>query len=309
MSFSATDAAFEGFRLVRRNPIALIAWALLYAVLSLASLFAMSNAIGPMAEVAAMAEALEGVTDPAAADVSAVLQGFGAVLLAVGWLFPISIVVSGMLAAAVARGVLTPGAGGFGYLRLGMDEVRVVVVMLVLSLLLMALVLALILVSGIAAGIAKASGGGIAVLVAMVTGVAGAALGIWLSVRLSLAVPITVAEKRIAIFDSFAVTRGRFWPLLGMAILTGVMVLLILLLSSIVTMPLALASGLGSSTFGSSAADIEAARAQFDIANPWVIASALVEAAVYALTVGVLYAPFSAAYRALVGQGAESTAA
>ena len=28
MSFSATDAAFEGFRLVRRNPLALVGWTL-----------------------------------------------------------------------------------------------------------------------------------------------------------------------------------------------------------------------------------------------------------------------------------------
>ena len=45
MAFSPSDAAFEGFRLVRRKPIALVAWALLYAVLSLTSLFAMSNTV------------------------------------------------------------------------------------------------------------------------------------------------------------------------------------------------------------------------------------------------------------------------
>ena len=32
MSFSATDAAFEGFRVVRRNPVALVAWTVVYLV-------------------------------------------------------------------------------------------------------------------------------------------------------------------------------------------------------------------------------------------------------------------------------------
>ena len=71
MSFSATEAAFEGFRLVRRNPLALVAWSLLYAVVSVASLFAMSRAMGPLARVTEMAEAMEGVTSPPPADVAA----------------------------------------------------------------------------------------------------------------------------------------------------------------------------------------------------------------------------------------------
>ena len=38
MAFSGSDAAFEGFRLVRRNPMALVAWALV-AVAVLVELF------------------------------------------------------------------------------------------------------------------------------------------------------------------------------------------------------------------------------------------------------------------------------
>ena len=32
MSFSATDAAFEGFRVVRRAPLSLVFWVLVYLV-------------------------------------------------------------------------------------------------------------------------------------------------------------------------------------------------------------------------------------------------------------------------------------
>ena len=291
MAFSASDAAFEGFRLVRRKPVALIAWALLYAVLSLASVFAMSNAIGLMVEWGERAEALESA-EPTQAEVMAVFQGFGEV----------------MLMAAVARAVLNPRAGGFGYLRLGMDEVRVFVVSLVLCILLFCGWLAVGLLVGVLAGIAGATGASWMWLVVVLGGLAGVAAIVWLAVRLSLAVPITVAENRFAIFDSFALTKGRFWPLLGMAVIAFVMVLVISLLAMVVTLPLNLMTGLESWSFGSNA-DPEVMAAALDVTNPWVIVNALVEAVVYALTVGVMYAPFAAAYRDIKGLGAETPTA
>jgi hypothetical protein len=305
MAFSATDAAFEGFRLVRRNPLALVAWALLYAVLSLASLFALSNAIDPLIAWSERADALEAETSPTPEALMSVMAGLGEVMMHVAWLLPVWLLVSSMLAAAVARGVLTPRAGGFGYLRLGMDELRVLGITVVLSILFIILSILVFFGAGVIAGLASASvNTGVGVLLGVLLGLAGMALLIWLSVRLSLAVPITVAENRFALFDSFAVTRGRFWPLLGMAIIAGVMTIIISLLSTVVTLPLGMMSGLESGwSFGSQSSDPEAIRAALDVTNPWVIASAFVEAVIYALTVGVLYAPFAAAYRDLTGKG------
>ena len=307
MAFSASDAAFEGFRLVRRKPVALVAWALLYAVLSLASVFAMSNAIGLMVEWGERTEALESA-EPTQAEVMAVFQGFGEVMLSLAWLLPVSLIVGAMLMAAVARAVLNPRAGGFGYLRLGMDEVRVFVVSLVLCILLFGGWLAVGLLVGVLAGIAGATGASWMWLVVVLGGLAGVAAIVWLAVRLSLAVPITVAENRFAIFDSFALTRGRFWPLLGMAVIAFVMVLVISLLAMVVTLPLNLMTGLESWSFGSNA-DPEVMAAALDVTNPWVIVNALVEAVVYALTVGVMYAPFAAAYRDIKGLGPETPTA
>lgn len=309
MAFSAGDAAFEGFRLVRRNPMALVAWALLYAVLSLASVFAMSNAIEPMIEWSERADALENASPtPTPAEVLAVFQDFGEVILGLAWLLPVSLIVSAMLMAAVARAILNPRAGGFGYLRLGMDELRVFVVTLVLGVLLVCAWMAVFVLVAVLGGIASASGANWLWLFVVLGGLAGVAAIIWLAVRLSLAVPITVAENRFAFFDSFGLTRGRFWPLLGMAVIAVVMVLVVQLLSAIVTMPLAIMTGQGAWSFGTTE-DPEALRAALDISNPWVIASALAEAAVYALVVGVMYAPFAAAYRDIKGLGLETPTA
>ena len=120
--------------------------------------------------------------------------------------------------------------------------------------------------------------------------------------------PITVAENRFAFFASFALTRGRFWPLLGMAIIAGVMTMVIGLLSMIVTLPLGMMSNID--MWGMSGqTDAAAVMAHLDLTNPWVFVQAIVEAIVSALTVGVLYAPFAAAYRDIKGLGPETPTA
>lgn len=309
MAFSGSDAAFEGFRLVRRNPMALVAWALLYAVVSLASLFAMSTAIGPITEWAERMDALENQSPSATPEqVLEAFQGIGQVMLSLAWLIPVSLIVTAMLMAAVARAVLNPRAAGFGYLRLGMDELRVFVVTLVLGILMVCAWIAVAVAVGALSGIAGATGAEWMWLFVVLAGLAGVAGIIWLAVRLSLAVPITVAENRFAFFDSFGVTRGRFWSLLGMAVIAFVMVLVISMLSWVITLPLGMMAGGDAWSLGSGG-DAEAVAAALDVTNPWIIASALAEAVVYALTVGVMYAPFAAAYRDLKGLGAETPTA
>ena len=309
MAFSGSDAAFEGFRLVRRNPMALVAWALLYAVVSLASLFAMSTAIGPITDWAERMDALENQTPSATPEqVLEAFQGIGQVMLSLAWLIPVSLVVTAMLMAAVARAVLNPRAGGFGYLRLGMDEVRVFVVSLVLGILMVCAWIAVGAAVGVLSGIAGATGANWMWLFVVIAGLAGVAGIIWLAVRLSLAVPITVAENRFAFFDSFGVTRGRFWSLLGMAVIAFVMVLVISMLSWVVTLPLGMMAGGDAWSFGSGG-DAEAVAAALDVSNPWIIASAVAEGIVNALLVGVMYAPFAAAYRDLKGLGTETPTA
>lgn len=307
MAFSATDAAFEGFRLVRRNPLALVAWTLLYAVLTLTALFSLSTMVGQLEAWSMQAEAMESV-EPSFDQVWALMAGFGAIMARVAWLLPISLVVGAMLAAAVARGVLNPSRDRFGYLRLGMDEVRVLAVTFVLGLVMTLVAVVAILTVGVLIAAAKAAGGDGPALIAGLLGfLAGTCFFIWLCVRLSLAVPITVAERRFAFFDSFNLTKGRFWPLLGMAVLAIVMVMLVQLLSSIVSLPLGIISGLESWSFNSDQ-DPEAVRAALDVGNPWVITHAVVEAIVSALTVGILYAPFAAAYRQITGGRPTETA-
>lgn len=307
MAFSATEAAFEGFRLVRRNPLALLAWTVLYAAISLAALFAMAPVVEQLVGWQEEARALGEGAEPGIDAVLGLMAEFGGILLQMAWLIPVAMLVEAMMAAAVARGVLRPRNGAFGYLALGMDEVRVLVVTFVLSLVMALVCLAVFVGVGLAITAARSAGAGAWIgLIGVVGFLGGVWLLIWLGVRLSLAVPITVSERRFAFFDSFALTRGRFWPLLGMAVIAVVMVIIIELLSSIVSMPVGVMSGLESRSWGGSPTP-EHLRAMLDASNPWVIVSVVIESIVKALTVGVMYAPFAAAYRGI--KGAQAPAA
>lgn len=299
MAFSATDAAFEGFRVVRRHPMALVFWSLFYVAVMVA-VFAV---MGPnlISFVTATEQLEQSGATPSMEDFAPIFQMMG-LLFAV--MLPLSLIASAMIYAAVSRSVLRPSESAFGYLRLGMDEVRVLVVSIVLAIVFM---VAMFVVSGIIAaviGMASAADAPALWLVVVLLVCAGVALFVWLMVRLSLAIPITMAERRIAIFASFAVTKGRFWPLLGMALLAFVMSMVVGLLGGLVAMPIQLATG---GLAGLSDFEGESLQVLLQSAWPAIAAWVVINAIMSALQVAVIYAPFSAAYRDI--KGAEPNAA
>lgn len=294
MAFSATEAAFEGFRVVRRNPMALIFWALFYAVFMVA-IFAM---MGPnlISFVTATEQLEQSGTIPTMEDFTPIFQMMG-LLFAV--LLPLSLIASAMIYAAVARSVLRPGESAFGYLRLGMDEVRVLVVSLVLFIVFMVLMTVASAIIGAVIGMTIAAEMPALWLLVVLLILAAICACIWVAVRLSLAIPITMAERRIAIFDSFSFTKGRFWPLLGMALLAWVMSIVVGLLGSLVAMPLQFATGGGMMAL--EGLEDESLQVILQSAWPAIAAWIVINAVMSALQVAVVYAPFSAAYRDIKG--------
>jgi hypothetical protein len=292
MAFSATDAAFEGFRVVRRQPMALVFWALFYLVVMVAALAMVG---GSVIGLMSAAESLEQSGATSFDDVMPVLSAYMAIFAVV---LPVSLIASAMIYAAVSRSVLRPGESAFGYLRLGMDEVRVLVVSVVLFILFAVLSVVLFGIVGMVAGFSTAADMPALWLVVVLLVFAAIALFIWLAVRLSLAIPITMAERRIAIFDSFAVTKGRFWPLLGMALLAFVMSIVVGLLGSLVAMPIQLATG---GLNGLAGLEGESIPTILQAAWPAIAAWVVINAVISALQVAVIYAPFSAAYRDIKG--------
>lgn len=291
MTFSATDAAFEGFRVVRRAPISLVFWALFYVVV-MAVAFAL---MGPsLASAMATSERLQSMGTPALDDLRPLFSSFGLVF---SILLPISLLSSAVMSAAIARSVLYPTQKALGYLRFGADELRVLAVTVGLGLIFFALT-ALIWVLTFALG-AAAINAPVLWVVVVVFFLAAWAGFIWLVVRLSLAVPMTLMERRIVLFGSFALTKGRVWPLIGMAIISGVMSVVVSLLGSLIFLPLQMMTG-GMEKL----ATVEGQNLVGMMQQAWpaIVAYVLVNAVISALQVAVIYAPFSAAYRDIAGR-------
>lgn len=294
MAFSATDAVFEGFRVVRRRPMTLVWWSLFYMVVMALVMAAIG---GSLIRLVNAAEALEAAGTPSPEDFMPIFQLYMSVFAVV---LPISLAAGAVVYAAVSRAVLRPEESRFGYLRFGLDEVRVLVVTVALGLMFMALGGVTFTLVGIVGGLAASLEAPWLWLVAVLLGLAALGGLIWLGVRLCLAVPITVGERRIAILDSFRLTRGRFWPLLGMAILAGVLSLVVGLLGSLVLTPLQfLTGGMTGLQDLEGAALAEILQTAWPMILVWIVTNAIVSA----LQVAVVYAPFSAAYRSITADG------
>lgn len=294
MTFSPTDAAFEGFRLARREPMTMVWWSLAYLVFMAAIFLAVG---GPMIAFMSQAEALgQGGGTPSDAQMQTMVQSylaFAAIIL------PLALVFGSVLSAAVARSVIRPGDKAIGYLRLGIDELRVLVVSVVLTIVI-GLVAALAFgIVGAIAGFAVAGDMPALWIVVVLVGIAALGLLVWVSVRLSLAVPIIVAEKRWAFFDSFALTKGNSLRLLGMAILAFVMAMLVSLLLGIVSIPLTLLTG---GAMNWSSVEGQSPVTMLQTAAPALIVMGVVQAIQSALQAALLYAPFSAAYLGIKGR-------
>lgn len=304
MAFSATESAFEGFRLAKRSPMTILVWAVFYIVVT-ALVIAVAG--GAMSQFMQMAATMEPGAEPSDAEMMAFMSAYFSML---GLILPISLVLGSVSYAAVNRAVVRPSESAFGYLRLGMDEVRVFVVSLVLSIVFgLGFGLAGGLIFGVMGAMAAmmSDNAGLVALLMVVAGLLFVALIIWVVVRLSLALPITVAERRIAIFDSWKLTKGHFWGLLGMAILAWVLCLVVQILLSIVLMPILFAVSGGFENL----AAIETMQPMeiLQTMAPMAITILVFAAIVSALQLAIMYAPFASAYMGITGRDGGSGAA
>jgi flagellar biogenesis protein FliO len=291
-SFSATDACVEGFRVARRHPWSMLVWGLFFVVAMILG-FALMGSLGLMSAMTPGAMnpgALNNPANPTAAMTNALK--IDAVFL------PFSLIATTMLLCAIFRATLRPEDKGVAYLKIGGDELRVfvvVVVMTILGLVAEAVVAGVLMV---AVGVVYKANNIAGVLAGVIATVGFVCLAVWVVVRLSLAYAQTFAEKRIRIFGSWALTRGRFWPLFGMYALTALICLGVLIALYIVII-IVMIAGMGPAI----ASAAQGHTADFSTAGPMVIVALvlafLVSVVGFSLIYTILYAPQAAAYRQL----------
>ena len=307
MPFSPVNASFEGFQVIKRAPVAVLLWCVIYLVL-MAAIVALIAA--PMIQFATSINqmaAYGGEPDPG--QVFGLLAGyFGAMLLTV----PVSLVGNAVFYAAVSRAVLRPEESAFGYIRFGGDELRLIVTNLVQGLVFGLIGVAVGILFGVIFGIVAASSSssnsdptaavfailGLQAVVWLVV----TPLIIWIGIKLSLTTPIVIAEQRIAIFDSWGRTKGRFWGLLGMGLLAYVLATVISTLSAIIIVPVFFLAGAGAFPIleQMDTANTVDWQALMSAIGPAVVICGVLLVVVSVLQAIVMIAPFSRAYLEIV---------
>lgn len=275
--FSASEAALEGFRLTRERPATILAWSGIYAVGMLVIGEVMLSSLG----ADALAILRKGQFTPEDAQVFATklfhsIPAFLLVLL-------LAVVLISIITGGIYRLVLRPEQPGFLHLRLGADEVRLTFV----NLLLFAIGLICLLVGFAAIAVAEQGGSAVGFIVAPLV----ALLTIWVGVRLSLATPMAFKERHVSLVKAWELTRGRFWPMFGMILLSVIFYIMIWVLVTVIWFAVTMvAGGPDAVSQGGTPVALIAGAAAF-----------VIQMLVSIVQLVMIYAPFAVAYQQLHG--------
>lgn len=308
-TFSISDALGAGFDLVRRRPASVLVWGLAYFALAVLPSMGLMALVGEdVFEFFRRAMS----SPEAAPDLQTMMRLNGAMAMYQPLAFLTAIAARAMLTAAVLRAVLEPQNRGFFYLRLGKDELWQALVYLCLCVLFIIAVLVALLAGGALGAVAWLVGAlapspwseGIQAVGVLLAVLAVVVVLAWIALRLSLAAPMTFADRTFRLFESWTLTRGQAWRLFGLAIVLGLVILALELV--ILALFWMLVLGLGFSG-GFDPGRIEAFFQQ--PVETWVAAlvpAVAVVALLGSLLTGALYAiltaPWAVAYRQLGGR-------
>lgn len=296
MAFSASEIAFEGFRLTRERPAAIGLWAVAHLILSLISGVALTYVMGSDLAL------IQNFQTEQPGD----LEALNALLPALGKLYalviPLGLFTGALFTCAALRAVLRPQDSKFGYLRFGVDEFRMLLLFVVIVLIyVLVLTGAVIGVTLISAGLGMVLGGGVAagVLAGLLTFCGMIGVSIWLAVRLSLAPAMTFTTGSIQLAEAWKLTRGRFWQLLGAYFISWVLTVVVSLLAMAIIFAVVAGFGGGMGAIGNIMnPDVSSIAAQF---TPTAIVVQVLTAMLAALQTAILRTPPALAYKEITG--------
>lgn len=289
------EAIGEGFGLIARRPVTILAWGLARTVV-VGGYFAAVAPFYLTILYQAAKRAAGDVTTPPDLTQMMSLQGLM-------WLMSlVTQFVGAVLYCAALRAVMFPEQRSYAYLRIGAAELFLFLLIFggsfAAGIGLVIVALPVIIVAAIAFGVHAIAVG---VVVAVVGGLAVLALLIWILCRLSLVAPMMVEDGKFHLTDAWALTSGQFWPLFAIGALLFVILLVIEAVVGVVV--LALGFGYISQLAGGSEglktfftrppAEIMASL------GPVLLVALVVSIPLYGALNAILMAPWARAYRDL----------
>ncbi len=208
-SIAVTQAAFAGFGVLRRKPWAPLTWSVVYVgvtggmIVILGAAFI--KALGRLATITPTST----VRPEEILGLFAAVAGGYFLLLAVLW------VVGAVINMAVVRAVLEPERGAFAYMRLGRAELWLMLANFVLFILYTIVSMVLAIPVSIASAIAALTWRDAAPFISLPVQLVTWGVTIWLGLRFCLVAPMIFTDRRFRLFESWTLTRGHVWNLLG----------------------------------------------------------------------------------------------
>jgi hypothetical protein len=309
-TFSVTEAVSSGFGVIGRRPLAVIAWGLVMTVLLALPILAMFGLMG--GQFLAVFEAARhgggGESNSAQFERLMALQSGMMGFNLLNWVW--GTFVRAIICAAIFRAVLAPGDSRWAYLRVGAQELWLALLFLVETVLAVIVTVVAVLGLGILITVGIVATGGVgngpngshaAVMICAVL-VLALVLG-WVCLRLSMAGPMTFADREFRLFESWTMTRMQDGRLVGV----GLLLLLILIGMQIlvgITVLILIGGAAGASGM---LADVQRLEAFFEqpleelLARfwPWLLVGGAVSAVVSSVMMTILCAPWVAIYRSL----------
>lgn len=245
---SVGGALGEGFGLIRRQPLSVLAWGAVLVGLQIATfaLFApyYLSVYGALLQALAQGAAmpLATLSSPDVRRMQGLLQLFNLVQLFVGM----------VVYCAAYRAVLHPERSAFAYLRVGLPELYLAVLTiagvfaLVIALVIVTIPVAIII--GIVVGVSHGGAGAAAALVLVpILLLAMVVLVLVFGVRFALVGPMMVQDGTFRLFESWTLTKGRVGSLLLIALgLFGIFLVIdVVLLATFVGLGAAAVNSLG----------------------------------------------------------------
>jgi hypothetical protein len=282
--FGGGKAVASGFRLIAREPLAILAWAGVYLLLGILP----QVAIWP--KMAQLMQTAGGEMDEhMLAELNASLLGYQPVI----WLC--SIAMYTLVYGAIYRAILEPDDRRYFYLRLGMQELwmllssAVVLILGVIAIFIAAIPIGMV---GSAAGQGAGATG-----LTFLLGCAVFLLFFWLAMRFALAGVMAFAQRRFVLLESWRMTKGHGLKMMGVGF-----ALFCIVLGVELAFGLAAFLSLYPMINGGEAALTKALGDPATMVSrwaPWIVVLCLLGSIVVAAFYAVLAAPWASIYRDL----------